>query len=468
MRKLKKKVIVMLALVVVVAGVAIYLLTRPAIAFNDDVQIEINGQYDALSFIEKVRGHDISEVKADTAKVDVSKLGTYTITYALGDESYELEVEVVDTKAPDFDVKKDVVADASGKLKASELVENIKDETKTKVYFKEDYDLKKTGNQKVTVVVEDEGENKTEKQVKVKIVDDKEAPSLTGIQDLVVLQNKDVDYLKNVKAADDYDPSPEIKVDDSQVKLSKLGNYQVTYTVSDRSGNKKKYEQTVSVVDKLPIKDKAQSEEKIVYLTFDDGPSANTQKILDILDQYNAKATFFVTGTNQKYNYLIKEAHKRGHTVGLHTYSHDYAALYKSVDAYFDDLNKVGEMVKKEIGFVPRFIRFPGGASNTVSRKYCPGIMSTLVKEVKARGYQYYDWNADSTDASGNHVAVSKLVANGTSSRANNINLLCHDTDAKSTTVEALPAIITHYQQLGYQFKGIDEDSFTPHQKVNN
>ena len=293
MRKLKKKVIVMLALVVVVAGVAIYLLTRPAIAFNDDVQIEINGQYDALSFIEKVRGHDISEVKADTAKVDVSKLGTYTITYALGDESYELEVEVVDTKAPDFDVKKDVVADASGKLKASELVENIKDETKTKVYFKEDYDLKKTGNQKVTVVVEDEGENKTEKQVKVKIVDDKEAPSLTGIQDLVVLQNKDVDYLKNVKAADDYDPSPEIKVDDSQVKLSKLGNYQVTYTVSDRSGNKKKYEQTVSVVDKLPIKDKAQSEEKIVYLTFDDGPSANTQKILDILDQLLQKVPVY-------------------------------------------------------------------------------------------------------------------------------------------------------------------------------
>ena len=227
-------------------------------------------------------------------------------------------------------------------------------------------------------------------------------------------------------------------------------------------------ENSAVYLESEPVVAQEDEGKKIMYLTFDDGPSANTQKILDILDQYNAKATFFVTGTNQKYNYLIKEAHKRGHTVGLHTYSHDYAALYKSVDAYFDDLNKVGEMVKKEIGFVPRFIRFPGGASNTVSRKYCPGIMSTLVKEVKARGYQYYDWNADSTDASGNHVAVSKLVANGTSSRANNINLLCHDTDAKSTTVEALPAIITHYQQLGYQFKGIDEDSFTPHQKVNN
>lgn len=468
MRKLKKKVIVMLALVVVVAGVAVYFLTRPAIVFNDDVQIEINSEYDAVSFIEKVRGHDISEVKADTGKIDVTKLGNYTITYSLGDETYELEVEVVDTKAPDFDVKKDMVTDASGQLKASELVENIKDETKTKAYFKEDYDLKETGQHDITVVVEDEGGNKTEKKTKVKIVDDHEAPTLTGVQDLVVLQNKEIDYLKNVKAQDNYDPDPKIKVDDSQVQLSKLGDYKMTYTVSDRSGNKTKYEQTVSVVDKLPIKDKGQSEEKIVYLTFDDGPSANTLKILDILDQYDAKATFFVTGTNQKYNYVIKEAHKRGHTIGLHTYSHDYASLYKSVDAYFDDLNKVGEMVKKEIGYVPRFIRFPGGASNTISRKYCPGIMSTLVNEVKARGYQYYDWNADSTDASGNHVAVSKLVANGTSSQATNINLLCHDTDAKSTTVEALPAIISHYKQLGYQFKGIDEDSFTPHQKVNN
>lgn len=468
MRKLKKKVIVMLALVVVVAGVIVYFLTRPAIVFSDDAKIEINSKYDASAFIEKVRGHEKNDVKIDDSKVDVTKLGSYVITYKLDDDTYKLDVDVVDTKAPTFNVKKDVETDTSGKLKASELVENIKDETKTKVYFKEDYDLKKAGKHDVVVVVEDEGKNKTEKKTSVKTVEDQEAPTLSGVQDLVVLINKDVDYLKNVKATDNFDPEPEIKVDDSQVKLSKLGDYKVIYTVTDRSGNKKTYQQTVSVVDKLPINDKGQSQEKIVYLTFDDGPSANTQKILDILDQYGAKATFFVTGTNQKYNYLIKEAYKRGHTIGLHTYSHDYGKVYSSVDAYFDDLNQIGEMVKNEIGFVPRFIRFPGGASNTVSRKYCSGIMSTLVKEVKERGYQYYDWNADSTDASGNHVAVSKLIANGTSSRANNINLLCHDTDAKSTTVEALPGIISHYQQLGYQFKGIDEDSFTPHQKVNN
>ena len=143
--------------------------------------------------------------------------------------------------------------------------------------------------------------------------------------------------------------------------------------------------------------------EKVVYLTFDDGPSENTKKIMDILAKYDAKATFFVTGRNQDYNYLIKDAYNAGHTIALHTYSHEYSTVYASVDAYFDDLNKVGQMVKKEIGFVPHYIRFPGGSSNTVSRRYCQGIMSTLTKEVVEKGYQYYDWNGDSTDASGNH-----------------------------------------------------------------
>ena len=105
-------------------------------------------------------------------------------------------------------------------------------------------------------------------------------------------------------------------------------------------------------------------------------------------------------------------------------------------------------MVKDIIGFVPKYVRFPGGSSNTVSRKYCPGIMTVLSRELINRGYQYYDWNGDSTDASGNNVAVSKLIANATSSKANNINILFHDTAAKSTTVQALPAIIENYKHV--------------------
>ena len=467
--KLKKRIYMLLIILVFILTASLYILTRPKIVFLHDIEkVEINNQYDAKSFVEKVRGHDKNEVKIDDSKVNTKKLGTYVIVYKIGDDKYEHKIEVVDTKAPRFELLKNVEVDTAGKLKAKELVTNIQDETKTKVFFKEDYDLKKAGKLKVTVVVEDEGNNQTEKETTIQLIDDKEAPVLEGVGDLMIEKNKKIDYLKNITAKDNLDPNPSIKVDDSQVDTSKLGTYQIVYTVSDRSNNKHTYKQRVEVVDKLIQKDKGQSQEKIVYLTFDDGPSNNTKKILDILDKYNAKATFFVTGTNQKCNYLIKEAHQKGHTIALHTYCHDYSQVYSSVDAYFDDLAKIGQMVKKEIGFVPRFIRFPGGSSNTISRRYCKGIMTQLTKEVKNRGYQYYDWNGDSTDASGNNVPVSQLIRNATSSSANNINILCHDTDAKGTTVQALPSIIQYYQQRGYQFKGIDENSFTPHQSVNN
>lgn len=209
-----------------------------------------------------------------------------------------------------------------------------------------------------------------------------------------------------------------------------------------------------------------QSDEKVVYLTLDDGPSDNTQAVLDILDKYNAKATFFVTGEMPEYKDMIKVAYDKGHTIGMHTYSHDYAKVYASVDAYFQDLDQIGQMVKEEIGYVPCFIRFPGGSSNTVSKKYTPGIMSTLVQEVQNRGYQYYDWNGSSGD--GSVRTTEELVAQATSFDSNNIILLCHDSHGKQTTVEALPQIIEHYQSLGYTFKALDRDSFVAHHGVNN
>lgn len=209
-----------------------------------------------------------------------------------------------------------------------------------------------------------------------------------------------------------------------------------------------------------------QSDEKIVYLTLDDGPSDNTQAVLDILDKYNAKATFFVTGEMPEYKDMIKAAYDKGHTIGMHTYSHDYAKVYASVDAYFQDLDQIGQMVQEEIGYVPCFIRFPGGSSNTVSKKYTAGIMSTLVQEVQNRGYQYYDWNGSSGD--GSVRTTEELVAQATSFDSNNIILLCHDSHGKQTTVEALPQIIEHYQSLGYTFKALDRDSFVAHHGVNN
>ena len=122
--------------------------------------------------------------------------------------------------------------------------------------------------------------------------------------------------------------------------------------------------------------------------------------------------------------------------------------------------------MKEQIGYVPAFIRFPGGASNGISKKYCKGIMSKLTQDVVAKGYQYYDWNCSSGD--GGNCDTPTLVANATSVNYNNIMLLSHDSNGKETTVEALPQIIEHYQSLGYVFKAIDRESFAAHHKTNN
>ena len=207
-------------------------------------------------------------------------------------------------------------------------------------------------------------------------------------------------------------------------------------------------------------------EEKVVYLTFDDGPSENTQAILDILDQYDAKATFFITGSQADYRPLIKKAYDAGHTIGLHTYSHDYSSVYSSVDAYFEDLEKIGEVAEEQIGYVPCFIRFPGGSSNVVSQKYSPGIMTELTGLVQEKGYQYYDWNVDSGDGAG--LDSEQIKSHSVTDKYSHPVILLHDSQTKTETVKALPAIIEYYKEQGYEFRAIDRNSFVSHHAVLN
>lgn len=224
---------------------------------------------------------------------------------------------------------------------------------------------------------------------------------------------------------------------------------------------------SLSIQPGVPIgTTEADENEKVVYLTFDDGPSKNTKAILEILDRYNAKATFFITGEDENHRDLIKEAYDAGHTIGLHTYSHKYSEVYASVDAYFKDLEKVGKLAEEQLGFVPCFIRFPGGASNMVSAQYCQGIMSRLVNLVQEKGYQYYDWNVDSGDGAGQ--GKDDLISNSQTDKLSHVMILCHDAGAKEATVEALPSIIEYYQQRGYEFRAIDRESYVVHHTVNN
>lgn len=291
-------------------------------------------------------------------------------------------------------------------------------------------------------------------------------PEIKMTSSLSLLINTTPDLKKGVEISDNSQGQTELTIDSSQLDMSKEGEYTVQYSVEDCSGNKQVKNRTIRVVKEYGTDE--QSNEKVVYLTFDDGPSANTKKILDILDKYNAKATFFVTGNGQKYNSYIKEAYEKGHTIGLHSYCHEYDIIYSSVDAYFNDLTKIGDMVKDIIGFTPHYIRFPGGSSNKVSKKYCTGIMSVLSKEVIKKGYQYYDWNCGTGDAEGNNIPTQTIIRNSTKKDDYNIVMLAHDTDAKDTTVQALPSIIEYYKNKGYVFKAIDDESFYAHQSLNN
>ena len=210
-------------------------------------------------------------------------------------------------------------------------------------------------------------------------------------------------------------------------------------------------------------------ETKTVYLTFDDGPSENTQAVLDILDRYGIKATFFVTNINPDYAPMIAECYARGHTIGLHTYTHDYAQVYASADAYWEDLGQIGELVREQIGYVPCFIRFPGGSSNTISANYTPGIMTQLSSDVVDAGYQYFDWDASCGDGA-EHTAdelVDATIAD-TSYGYQSIVFLAHDGAGKQTTVEALPRMIEYFQEEGYQFAPIDRQTCVPHHGIGN
>ena len=210
-------------------------------------------------------------------------------------------------------------------------------------------------------------------------------------------------------------------------------------------------------------------ETKTVYLTFDDGPSAHTQEVLDILDAHDIKATFFVTGINLDYLDMIGKCYRRGHTIGMHTYTHDYAQVYASIEAYWEDLGAISDVVREQIGYVPCFIRFPGGSSNTVSADYTPGIMSQLSQDVVAEGYQYYDWDASCGDGA-EHTADELVEATmaDTSYGYTSIVFLMHDGAEKATTVEALPRIIEYFQSEGYAFAPLDRSTPVPHHGIGN
>ena len=189
-------------------------------------------------------------------------------------------------------------------------------------------------------------------------------------------------------------------------------------------------------------------EKKKVYLTFDDGPSSNTERILDILDAYDVKATFFVTGYQaSKHPEWYKEIVDRGHTIGMHSYSHVYRDIYSSKESFIADIDKLSEFIVETTGVEPRYLRFPGGSSNNVSTV----AMSELCLLADERGWKYFDWNVSSQDATTpapSSTAITNNVLAGIEAHDSAI-ILMHDAAEKNATVAALPDIIEGIQAKG-------------------
>ncbi len=214
----------------------------------------------------------------------------------------------------------------------------------------------------------------------------------------------------------------------------------------------------------------AREEEAVhkVYLTFDDGPSSNTNRILDILADYDVKATFFVVGKEEEeYQALYKRIVEEGHTLAMHSYSHKYNEIYQTVESYSADLSKLQEFLYETTGVWCRYCRFPGGSSNTVSRV----DMHELIAYLDEQDISYFDWNISSGDASSAYISPENIIRNCTAKlqEYDEAIILMHDAYEKKTTVEALPKLIETIQAMeGTRIVPITDDTEPVHHISND
>jgi len=203
--------------------------------------------------------------------------------------------------------------------------------------------------------------------------------------------------------------------------------------------------------------------EKWVCLTFDDGPSKTTPAVLDALNAAGVKATFFVvaTGYNEKYLPLIADAAAAGHQIALHSASHEYSDIYQSADAYWQDIELLKERISPYVNTASlHYLRFPGGSTNTVSRRYGGrGVMAELKQQCAEKGYAYVDWNVCAEDAVGGKPSAGTIYRNVVRETGEQTQciVLMHDSATTRTTAEALPDIIQWYRDQGFTFCRVEQ-----------
>lgn len=450
-----------LILIIITSFMLIYSVMFPNIEISTN-NVELNSNY-----VIKYKAYNLFTNLSDKVviqdNIDINRVGEYVVTasanYLFYHVKKEFKVNVIDTINPIITLNGDMIVNVCPNTDYVEEGYTASDNYDGDITNK--VTIKKFDNSVFYSVV-DSSNNRTEIERKINFTDEeKPIINLNGGNDVTIyLGNDYTEYGYTASDNCDGDITNKVIVT-GNVNSNNIGTYTIKYEVSDTAGNKTEVIRTIHVVNKPSYYGNG-----IIYLTFDDGPSDITGRVLDILDEEGVKATFFVTHGG---NY-VRRAYNSGHTIALHTYTHDYSYLYSSVENYFIDLNNVSNSVYNTIGIYPKIIRFPGGSSNTVSRHYSSGIMSRLTKEVINRGYTYYDWNVDSNDAGGDGYNSNKIynnVINGLSHSKTNI-VLMHDSNSHTGTVNALRDIIKYGKNNGYTFKAITSDTPIVRHGVNN
>jgi peptidoglycan/xylan/chitin deacetylase (PgdA/CDA1 family) len=420
-----------------------------------------------------VKDEDISNLIETSGSVNTSKLGQYEIEYKVKYKKRKVTkrrvVNVVDHTGPVITLNGDakVVVPTSideyqepGATAVDACDGDVSSDIKTKMEQVNDYTWK------VTYTVKDSHDNESTAEREV-CLQDTQAPQITlnGDSDITIKEQEKFED-PGVTAVDDRDGDLTANVTkDGYVDIYRSGTYTITYTVTDSSGNTAQATRNVTV-EKVEV-----STGDAIYLTFDDGPSSDvTVRILDTLKANGIKATFFICDYDEDKLPIIKRMIDEGHTIGIHGYSHDYSQIYTSVDAFMENINKLKNKLKEDTGYDAFVIRFPGGSSNTVSEKYCQGVMTQLAQRVTDDGLMYMDWNVSSGDAEGNNRPVNLIIGNvtgGFKHGRNNV-VLMHDTSAKQTSADALQSIITYGKNNGYSFYPISKDTIPVHHGINN
>ncbi len=474
-KEARKEYITIAAAAVVAVFLILLILNRYHLTLDmpdgDAVEAQYGETYEDPKVTASYRGtifhfRDAEVEVSTTGTVNTDEEGTYELTYTATHKNKSVSatrtVTVADTEAPVIELKTDEDSytepgteyEEEGYTATDNYDGDLTDEVSREerdgvVYYSVTDSHGNTGTAERTIVY-----------------DDRSAPVIT-LDSSVNTVLVDSDWEDSYSAYDDGDGDVTDSVSvEGTVDTSTEGTYTLTYSVTDSSGNEATAERTVSVV--YTMEDEVTGP-KVIFLTFDDGPGAHTERLLDILAKYNVKATFFVTNQFPDYQDMIAREAEEGHTVAVHSYKHDFEDCYTTDEGYWEDFNKMNDIIEAQTGERTTMFRFPGGSSNTISRNYNEesGIMTRLTEQAAEKGYEYFDWNVSSGDA-GQTTDSDEVYENIVSQLDDHDVSVVLVHDIHEYTVDCIEDVITYALNNGYTFMPLSPGIYTCHHGVNN